>query len=346
MKRKKSTKKNLTLFRFLLSSLFLLMLFWGGKEGFSSPEIVSSDQPITLHATQCQDDLRKLFLDAIADAKRSIFVVIYALNDDKLIRALNKRAKEGIEISVYHDPSTSQKGFQRLKSPIQVIPIQVAGLAHQKILITDEEKVWIGSANWTPDSLRVHANLVVGIQSKNLAQIIFHPELYNRLKLNDQNLEFWHSPERGREGLARLLSLIEGAQKTIRVAMYTWTHPELTQAIIHAHKRGVHVEVVMDNSSAQGVSKKAFQALYRGGIAVFASSGYELLHHKFAWIDDHILVHGSTNWTRSAFARNHDCFIVLDPLSNEQVVKMRRLWKAIYATRSLEQNQFLVELAA
>ena len=35
---------------------------------------------------------------------------------------------------------------------------------HRKVLLVDGEEVWLGSANMTRDSLRMHGNLMVGIK--------------------------------------------------------------------------------------------------------------------------------------------------------------------------------------
>jgi cardiolipin synthase len=59
------------------------------------------------------------------------------------------------------------------------------------------------------------------------------------------------------------------------------------------------------------------------------NTGNKLLHYKFAYIDETILVNGSANWTNAAFKVNDDYFIVLYPLTPEQQAKMNKLWSVI-----------------
>ncbi len=113
--------------------------------------------------------------------------------------------------------------------------------------------------------------------------------------------------------------------------MYTWTHPALTEAVIRAHQRGLQVEVVLDRGQAQGVGQKTVEQLIEGGIEPCITSGLGLVHHKFAWIDGEYLINGSANWTKAAFTRNRDCFLILHQLTEQQNAKMEALWKKTYS---------------
>src|SRR5690606_22015122 len=100
---------------------------------------------------------------AIEDAEDSIHLIIYSFTDPKLLHALQKRADDGIHVTVIHDSTSSQRGFHQLHEPIIKRPIESSGLMHQKILVTDNRRVWIGSTNWTSESLRVQKNLLIGV---------------------------------------------------------------------------------------------------------------------------------------------------------------------------------------
>ncbi len=259
---------------------------------------------------------------------------------------LKEKADAGIDATVIHYPSTPQFGFQKLGEKVHCIPRNGNGLMHQKILVIDQEKIWLGSANFTTQSLRVDANLVIGVGSPALAETIAqrsasHPHHFS---VGGQQLEFWSLPEDKNEALARITTLLDTAEKTIRVAMFTWTHPELTDAIIRAHRRHVSVEVVMDAHQAQGVCEKSFKELKKAGIPLRMNAGSELLHHKFAYIDGRILINGSANWTKAAFSKNDDCFLILHDLCESQVKKMEQIWHAIRATSN--SNRYGIVLQA
>jgi cardiolipin synthase len=111
--------------------------------------------------------------------------------------------------------------------------------------------------------------------------------------------------------------------------MFTWTRTDFTQELIAAAKRGVKVEAVIDHKTSKGASAKIVQMLEKGGIPVTVSTGQGLLHHKFAYIDEAILVNGSANWTLDAFKKNDDYFVIVYPLTTDQQLKMNKLWQAI-----------------
>ncbi len=318
----------------ILFSLLVVVLLIYLQETPTSP----SSEPIQLYATMCHDDLRKIYTNAIEEAQKSIYMVMYSLTDEHVIDALNKQAHNGIEITLTHDTSTQQQGYAQLQK-IHRIPIRISGLMHQKLLIIDGEKVWIGSANMTTESLRLHDNLVTSFTSKELAEVVCSKRSNTSLSIGNQHVEYWNLPRARKEAFQRLITLIEQAEESIHVAMYTWTHPEIAEAIVRAHTRGVQVEVVLDRGQANGVGKKILTRLLNSGIEVRTSRGQKLLHHKFLWIDRKILVNGSANWTKAAFSRNQDCFFVLHKLTEEQVKKIETMWKR---TRILANKQHLL----
>jgi cardiolipin synthase A/B len=329
--------------RWFVSLLIVFLVFYFVEQ--RDLEEIKPDTPPVLYATVCHDNLETLFTEAIEKAKHSIFLVMYSLSDERVIKALNEQAQRGVAVCVMHDLSTHQTGFQKLVPKIENKGIKQGGLMHQKILIVDEEKVWIGSANWTTESLKLHDNLVVGLIDRGFAKGILNGKPFMSLNSGSQQIEYWDLPTMGKEGLERLIELMDGAQKTIKVAMFTWTHPDLATAAIRAHQRGVEVQIVHDLGQANGICSKTVMRLVKAGIPVKISSGLGLLHHKFAWIDENFLVNGSANWTRSAFTKNRDCFLILHRLTPLQNAKLKVLWERTYLLAHEENPLFLQEAA-
>ncbi len=67
----------------------------------------------------------------------------------------------------------------------------------------------------------------------------------------------------------------------------------------------------------------------KGNVPLNVNTGQGLLHYKTMVIDDSILVNGSANWTKAAFTQNEDCYFVLSPLSDSQVLFVKEMWKQI-----------------
>ncbi|NGX60930.1 MAG: Phospholipase D [Chlamydiae bacterium] len=323
-KGKTPTKKRwIQVGRVLVTLLVVLLLFFFQEEDSFVP--IEEGSPPVLYSNQTHDDLRALFQKAIEGAEESIYLRIYSLTDEPIIDALNAQAKLGRKVEVIHDPKASPEGFAKLSSDVRSTAVKLSGLMHQKILVIDGKKVLLGSANLTKESLKLHDNLVLGMESPLLASHL--DEGQYSFSLGGQEIEYWNLPKQGKEGLEVLIKLVEATATSLNVAMYTWTHPDLTEAVIRAHKRGVKVAILLDQGQATGVGKKALTRLLAEGVPVKLSEGTKLFHHKMAWIDGNLLVCGSTNWTKAAFTRNHDCFLVLHDLQEPQKEKLQTLWR-------------------
>jgi phosphatidylserine/phosphatidylglycerophosphate/cardiolipin synthase-like enzyme len=329
-------------FRFLFKCLIVLTILffgWAGKTALDTRLPNEGNAPF-IYSNQCRDDLRQTFCEAIAQAKQSIHLLIFSLTDSAVIHALRDAAQRGIEVHVVSDGMENKDLPKRLGTTIKHTKRFASGLMHQKILVIDKHQLWIGSANMTSESLRMHGNLILAFDSPSLAKVITEnmldrrsrappaPLLQHEYFIGGQPLEFWQLPSDD-GALNRLLSLIHNAQQTIKIAMFTWTHPQITNAVINAQRRGVQVEVVIDATSGRGASQHAFEKMRNEGLQVSLSLGPELLHHKFAWVDNTILVNGSANWTRAAFTQNDDCFVILHQLTPDQQETLSKLWKII-----------------
>lgn len=305
----------------------------------ASVELPASDQPVQIYSNQTGDDLTQLFTQSIRSGKKSITMVIFALLDPQVIRALNDKSEEGVSVYIVCDAKASP-GITKKLPKAEIVRRAGKGLTHQKILVIDDNKIIIGSSNLTTDSLRTHGNLVIGIENPALAQALSAkiksmdegggstPLTHRQATVGAQTVELWVLPD-DPSAVKRMIELFRSATKSVKVAMFTWTRIDFTEELIQASKRGVKVEVVLDRYTGKGASAKIVRMLSEAGISVRLSTGKGLLHHKFAYIDDTTLVNGSANWTNSAFKVNDDCFIVLYPLTLKQQEKMNRLWQVI-----------------
>ena len=343
MKKKRQKKINskaiskaiLTLGTFLILSGFLWV-----TDYLTTPTLPKADEPPILLSNQVRTDLTQSLVGAIKEAKKSVLLIVYTLTDSKIINALNEKAISGAKVKVIVDGRASPFVDRKLSSNIQVLKRFGDGLMHLKILVIDESHVYVGSANMTSDSLRMHGNLVLAVVNPALASYL--QDKANLIKeegsgtrlphssfLNgDQKIECWFLPD-NKDAIYRLLNLIQGAEKTIQVAMFTWTRKDLANALIQAKDRGVKVEIVLDHYAARGAGASIVKLFEKAKQEVRLSQGTPLLHHKFMLIDGKTLVNGSANWTKAAFTQNDDCFMVLNNLTENQQETMKSLWHVI-----------------
>ena len=314
----------------------VFVLFWSWFVWDSiTPRLPLPFEPPKLYSNQCRQDIRATLLKAIKGANHSIYLVMFGLTDRPILSALAEKIRGRVPTTIFYDTGGSGKIFRYLQGA-DLHGIQNQGLMHQKILILDDQTVFIGSANMTTASLKMHDNLVIGLVSRPIAKFLQGHKPYSSGYIKEvvggQKVEIWLLPDPRGGVLTELKKKIRGAQKTIQVALFTLTHPDLVDEVIAAHARGVKTSVVIDLHSGLGASAKAVEKLKKAGVLVSLSRGTQLLHHKFVYIDNKTLVMGSANWTKAALYKNSDCILALDHLNEEQRRFMNQLWSSIEST--------------
>jgi cardiolipin synthase A/B len=309
----------------ILLFLIFLALVWLIIESVSSNQPKSSEPP-KFYSNQTRQDLRLTLVDAIRKAEKSIHLVMFGLSDSAILNAL---ARKTIPTTVYYDPNGSPNLWNALPKA-NLNPVHGYGLMHQKILICDSDTIFLGSANMTAASLSMHDNLVIGFKSPKVAKFLIETTPnspgYLRATVGGQDLEIWLLPDPRGHALQDLRRKIRSARKSLKIALFTFTHPALVDEVIAAHKRGVSVTLVIDMHSSLGASNPAVEKIKRSRARVLMSSGLQLLHHKFILIDEQMLVTGSANWTKSAFYKNSDCILTIHQINEDQKKFMDQIW--------------------
>ncbi len=307
--------------------LSLVFFFIYASYQVTHPILPSEKNPVLFYSNQTGDDLKRIVLKAIESAKKSLFLQIYGCTDTAVINSLQKAITRGTVVRIFYDPSGSGPLQKKIS---QATPLIRSGLMHKKILILDEETVLIGTANFTPTSLCMHDNVILGLHSKELAHDLQH-SLKNHLHytIGGQKIDLWHLPDFKQECLNNTLHLISLAKETIHIALFTFTHPKILEALFLAKKRGVNIFVALDYYTARGASRKTAELLQEYHIPLYINKGGKLLHHKWCLIDKSTLLLGSANWTKSAFTINEDCLLVIHTLTDFQKKYFWKIWKNI-----------------
>ncbi len=301
----------------------------------SGPVLPKAGKEVRIYGTS--DDLERTYLTAIKSATNSIHLSIYTLTDTPIINALKSASEGDVEVVVLFDEKQARGLEGHLGPNVDTIPRRPSGLMHQKILVVDAKQVFIGSANMSKQSLRIDQNLVVAFEDPVVAQTLIEnittrrtrgppPPTQNRFLVAGQPLFLYLLPTDKHQALDHLKTLLQTAHKTVRIAMFAFTHQDLITALIDLHERDVRVDVTIDKGSAKGTSKKAYQTLTNALVPCRASSCPGVLHTKIAWIDQETLVCGSTNWSKSGFGRNEECMLILGELTVTQQKRLKKLW--------------------
>jgi phosphatidylserine/phosphatidylglycerophosphate/cardiolipin synthase-like enzyme len=257
---------------------------------------------------------------------------MFGLKDKLLLKNLEKTSKKIKNLKIFFDEKNSPQIKKIPKKQLHPIKNK-KGLMHQKILVIDNKIVFLGSANMTKQSLSMHNNLIIGFYNKELASFLSKNTPFNSgnllFSINQKPLDLYLLPDKNNKALNKLKEIIKSSSYSIKVVMFTLTHKDLTDELINAKKRGVDVKVFVDFRTSFGASKKAIKSLQEENVAVFLSQGVELLHHKYLYVDEKTLVFGSANWTKAAFHKNRDLFVIFHQISNKQKKFMNKLQKII-----------------
>lgn len=127
-------------------------------------------------------------------------------------------------------------------------------------------------------------------------------------------MEVAFSPDQGAEQL--VLKVINAAKRTLRVQAYSFTSSPVVSALLAAKKRGVDVQIVVDQKSntsddRSGKAGHALQALVNAGVPVRIISVYAIHHDKVIVADSETVETGSFNYSDAAAHKNSENVLVI-----------------------------------
>jgi phosphatidylserine/phosphatidylglycerophosphate/cardiolipin synthase-like enzyme len=95
------------------------------------------------------------------------------------------------------------------------------------------------------------------------------------------------------------------AKRTLDVCVFTITNSAIARALLGAHRKGVRVRIITDDEQVLSTGSKV-RELGVAGIDIRTDNSRFHMHHKFALLDDAVLINGSFNWTRQAESSNNE----------------------------------------
>lgn len=109
-----------------------------------------------------------------------------------------------------------------------------------------------------------------------------------------------------------ILGHIAKAKESLKIAMAWFTNPTIFRALLRACKRGIEVELLINNDLINNREDGLpFNELIGAGACLYIAEPPSLIHHKFCIIDDAIVIDGSYNWTILAERNNDENIVVL-----------------------------------
>ncbi len=261
-------------------------------------------------------------LDAINNARTSIYVEMYLLTDTNVISALENAAKNGLDVRVMLEEhpfggSTPTSTMQALSNAGAKTEYSnsVFTYTHEKGMVVDGTTAYIMSCNFTKSALGGSSsttNREYGIIDSNATDVntvlgVFNAD-WNRSSYTLTDTSIVLSPVNSRNDF---INLINGAKSSLEIEAEEMDDSSVEQAIVSAEGRGVKVQVILpdDNSNSAGIS-----TLDNGGVSVSKDTQY-YMHAKMMLADGSEAFVGSENISTTSFDKNRELGLLISDSS-------------------------------
>ncbi len=107
-----------------------------------------------------------------------------------------------------------------------------------------------------------------------------------------------------------IIKEIEDAESEILIQAYSFTSKPIAQAIVKAHKKGIHVEILLDKSNTSA-EFSALDSVAHTGTPTYIDSEHAIAHNQIIIIDRETIITGSFNFTRAAEEKNAENLLII-----------------------------------
>jgi phosphatidylserine/phosphatidylglycerophosphate/cardiolipin synthase-like enzyme len=107
-----------------------------------------------------------------------------------------------------------------------------------------------------------------------------------------------------------IVGQIDNAKSEILIQAYSFTSVPIAKALVNAHKKGIHVEIILDKSNR---SKKYSAGDFTAhmGVTTYIDSQHAIAHNKIIIIDRETVITGSFNFTKAAEEKNAENLLII-----------------------------------
>lgn len=263
-------------------------------------------------------------VNAIKDAKKSVWLEIYLLSNQDIISALEEDANRGIDVRVMLEQHPFGGG--NISPTTTVSKLKSAGvkaqftnpafkLTHEKGMVIDQATAYIMTSNFTNAALgagsstRNREYLIVDTNKKDVQAVasIFQAD-WDRTTPDISNDNLVVSPVNSRNAFT---TLIGSAKKTLQIEAEEMNDNSLEEALITADQQGVEVQVILpkqnDNS---GSTPDGIASIKHGGVSVREDSKL-YMHAKIIIVDGKKAFVGSENISTQSLDENRELGIII-----------------------------------
>lgn len=127
-----------------------------------------------------------------------------------------------------------------------------------------------------------------------------------------QGIQVYFSPRGG--ATEAVVNALDRSTNSVLVQAYSFTSAPIAKALVDAHRRGVQVQVILDQSQR---SEKYSEAdfLQNNEIPTLIDGQHAIAHNKIIIVDDYLVLTGSFNFTKAAEERNAENLLLINDAS-------------------------------
>jgi len=299
-----------------------------GRRNMNAPS-----EKLKLHLTHDWDEEETIeaLVNFIQASERSLDCAIYQMNHPRVIEALLNAFERGVALRIVTDTTFFDRAdyfaaYQPLLlAGVPIVPDQRSSEQHNKFLVADAKRIWLGSYNPTTNP---SADSALEFESEGMAaELIREVEemMGGRFGVSrSQTTQSVHEVDGARitllaspvDGVAdALVKAISQAKHSIHFLAFSMTADAIGDAMLERAAVGVELHGAIDwlHASRGGSELPKF---LDAGLDVRRSPHAMLMHQKLIVIDggyeDAKLILGSYNFTERAETRNDETMLIIE----------------------------------
>ena len=178
-------------------------------------------------------------------------------------------------------------------------------------------------------------NAELFLQKINSLQITNFPTYQSLLKFTLQEYfqpkpvicECYFFPNAANE--EKVVSMLRTCKKTLDIAIFSLTLDSIAEAILEAFQRGIKVRMIADDECAKNKGSNV-NLIASVGVPVKTDNAVYHMHHKFAVLDESVVIMGSFNWTGQAVKYNQENIFFYEDknIAKQYAQEFERLWNS------------------
>jgi phosphatidylserine/phosphatidylglycerophosphate/cardiolipin synthase-like enzyme len=310
---------------------------------FTNPSVINDPDDLS-------GSIPEKLIAYINQAEHTIHVAAFEFNLTPVAEALIAAHERGVKVQWVTDDEYGldadwEEGhgqFAMLEDAgIEVKDDGRSALMHNKFWVFDDQMVWTGSTNATVnDNFRNNNNVMI-IHSPDVATMYerefqemwdgqFGPTSPSTVDL--QSTVVGRTPVQvlfaaEDEAISHLVPLVEGAQESIRIMAFSFTHDALGEAVLQRAQKGVDVKGIFETRGSE-TEHSELARLFCAKVPARQDGNPGTFHHKVIVIDEKILITGSLNFSNNADESNDENLVVIQgkTISDKYLQEFDRRW--------------------